>query len=118
MECVVFESEEERSYHDGDIHEEDQTDKQEKGVTKCGQLVLNACLDGQPAESSDEGRNTTPHKSLTRCPLWETVIIFTGSPYLGRALQPQQQRHIPIPVSVCSIFVCPNNGVAASLNDF
>ena len=39
-----------------------------------------------------------------------------GSPYLGKAQQPQRAA-LPIPISVCSIFLCPNDGVAASVWD-
>ena len=41
-----------------------------------------------------------------------------GWPYLGKPQQPQEQHYIPIPISVCSIFLCPNNGVAANVWHF
>ena len=34
------------------------------------------------------------------------------SPYMGKALEPQEQRY-PF-LSVCAVFVCPNNAMAAS----
>ena len=40
-----------------------------------------------------------------------------GLPYLSKARQPQGAA-IPIPIGVCSIFLCPNNGMAASVWDF
>ena len=37
-----------------------------------------------------------------------------GSPVCIRLQQPQEQRYnIPIPTSVCGIFLCPDNGMAA-----
>ena len=40
-----------------------------------------------------------------------------GSPYLAKAHQPQGAA-LPIPISVCSVFVCPNNGMVARVWDF
>ena len=40
-----------------------------------------------------------------------------GLPYLSKAQQPQGAA-LPIPISGCSIFLCPNNGMAASVRDF
>ena len=48
------------------------------------------------------------------------IYIFPGgkfgSPYPGKAQQPQEQRY-PL-LSVCAVFsLCPNNGVAARVGD-
>ena len=39
-----------------------------------------------------------------------------GSPTLGKGTAAARAA-LPIPISVCSIFVCPNNGMAASVRD-
>ena len=38
-----------------------------------------------------------------------------GSPYPGKAQRPQEQCYIPIAISVCSVFLCQNNGMSASV---
>ena len=38
-----------------------------------------------------------------------------GSPYPGKAQRLQEQRYIPIAISVCSVFLCPNNGMSISV---
>jgi len=39
-----------------------------------------------------------------------------GSLYMGKATAADRAA-LPIPTSVCSVFVCPNNGMAASVRD-
>ena len=46
-----------------------------------------------------------------------TSFTFFGSPNLGKATAAARAA-LPIPISMCSIFVCPNNGMAASAWDF
>ena len=38
-----------------------------------------------------------------------------GSPYPGKAQRPQEQCYIPIAISVCSVFLCQNNGMSISV---
>ena len=47
------------------------------------------------------------------------VITITGyflSPYLGEAAAAARAA-LPVPTSVCSIFLCPNSGMTASVWD-
>ena len=38
-------------------------------------------------------------------------------PYLGKA-QKAARTALPIPVSVCNIYMCPDNGVTSNVYDF
>ena len=50
---------------------------------------------------------------VLHCRLWKIRIALPGM--LGTAAK---RAALPIPVSVCSIFVCPNNAMAGSVWDF
>ena len=50
--------------------------------------------------------------SVRLCPLREI-----RSPYLGKVQQLKEQRYVSIPIGACSIFGCPDNGMAASAWD-
>ena len=50
----------------------------------------------------------------------DTLPIPDGkfwSPYLGKATAATRAA-LPIPISVCSLVLCPDNGMASSVGDF
>ena len=54
--------------------------------------------------------------------LFSTSLSLTGkvgrSPYLDEGTAAAKRAALPIPINVCSSFVCPDNGVAANVWDF